>query len=408
MKKKIVDKVNEVYAVENPSTYIKTFLNNKSVKKFTENRKDLYLELKLSPKIFKDSDVLDLGAGAGQNTIAISQMGAKCTLIEYDKASCLKSNKLFKKFSKNKYTIINKDIFKFKSKKKFDIVVNNGVSHHTQNSSQVLNIACSLVKKNGFIVYGVATETGMFQRNLMRYILFKITKNEKEIIEKSKILFKESLNRSVKFSGRTIEEVIADTFINPKFAPVKVKTIFKIFKKHKISNYSTYPLIKNIAQFIATEETQLKLTNNKKQFNQKNDVKDALFLHDFQSMSLSDNKFSQKENLRDLELIDNIREKVCSLINDKNRDNLDVNLQDYEKLMNKYLLKISKVKTINILDKKHEKEFFIEIIKLLNILKLKTNNEIIYNKLKRFLPKTKKLFKGYNGVGMNYYVGYKI
>jgi len=408
MKKKILEQVNEVYSRENPSTYIKNFLDNKSINRYIENRKNFYLKLKLPPKSFKDCEVLDLGSGAGQNTIALSQMGAKCTLVDYDKASCLKSRRLFKKFSKNKFSIINKDIFKFKSKKKFDVVINNGVAHHTQNATKILDIACSFVKKKGFIIYGIANETGMFQRNLMRYILFKITKNEKEIIEKSKVLFKESLNRSIKFSGRTAKEIIADTFINPKFGAVKIKNVFNVFKKHKISNYSTYPELKDIKEFISTEETQFKLKNTKKQFyTLKKDRNKSLYLHDFQSMSLSTNKFPQKKNLRNLELIDKIREQVCLVINDKNRDDFNVNLKSYKRLMQKYLLKISKVKAIDVLDNEHEKDFFMEVVKLLDILKSHKNTNIIYNKLKKFLPKTEKLFKGYNGVGMNYYVGYK-
>ena len=51
------------------------------------------------------------GSGMGLNTIVYSSLGANCTLIEYDKKSVLHSQKLFKKFSKNNYKIINQDIF---------------------------------------------------------------------------------------------------------------------------------------------------------------------------------------------------------------------------------------------------------------------------------------------------------
>ena len=102
--KKIIDQVNEVYKEKNPSTYIKDF-DKKKIKLLIDNRKKFLLEkLHLPPRIFKNSELLDLGCGSGQNSIFYDWYGANCTLVEFDKKSFLNTKKLFKQFSQNKIT----------------------------------------------------------------------------------------------------------------------------------------------------------------------------------------------------------------------------------------------------------------------------------------------------------------
>ena len=128
--KSVIEKLNKVYRKQNPSTYLK---NLNHLDKFIKNRENLLLKLKLPKKIFLNSNLIDFGSGTGLNTIVYSSLGANCTLIEYDKKSVLHSQKLFKKFSKNNYKIINQDIFKTKISKKYDFVISNGVAHHTND-----------------------------------------------------------------------------------------------------------------------------------------------------------------------------------------------------------------------------------------------------------------------------------
>ena len=73
-----------------------------------------------------------------------------------------------------------------------------------------------ITQKGGFFILGIGETNGFFQRNLQRYILYSVCKNENEIIRFSKLLFKNHLNRAQKFSGRTKDEIIYDTYLNPK------------------------------------------------------------------------------------------------------------------------------------------------------------------------------------------------
>ena len=110
----ITKKVNKTYKKNNPSTYLRNF---KLLNKFVKNRQNFLLDLKLPKKIFENSELIDYGSGVGLNTLPYNLMGAKCTLLEYDKDSVNFSKNLFRKFSKEKYKIIKTDLFKFKTKR---------------------------------------------------------------------------------------------------------------------------------------------------------------------------------------------------------------------------------------------------------------------------------------------------
>ena len=43
------------------------------------------MNLKLPEKVFDKADLLDLGCGSGQNSLAYDIMNANCYLVEYDK-----------------------------------------------------------------------------------------------------------------------------------------------------------------------------------------------------------------------------------------------------------------------------------------------------------------------------------
>ena len=77
-------RVNKVYSKRNPSTY---FRDDKFIPSFVENRKEFLLKLKLPPRLFLNSSLIDFGCGMGQNTLVYDYLGASCTLLEFDKYS---------------------------------------------------------------------------------------------------------------------------------------------------------------------------------------------------------------------------------------------------------------------------------------------------------------------------------
>jgi 2-polyprenyl-3-methyl-5-hydroxy-6-metoxy-1,4-benzoquinol methylase len=399
--KTVLKKVNAIYSEKNPSTYLRDFNN---IDKFVKNREVALLKLKLPKKIFLNSNLIDFGSGMGLNTIVYSSLGANCTLIEYDKKSVLHSHKLFKKFSKNNYKIINQDIFKTKISKKYDFVISNGVAHHTKDPFLNLKICIKSLKKGGFFILGIGETNGFFQRNLQRYILYKLAKNNNEITIFAKKLFKEHLKRSKKYSGRTIDEIIHDTYINPKINTLSLIDILKFFNKNKIDVYSFYGNKKTLNEFLDNEITQFKLKNATTKSNNQKILN--LNLHDIENFSLSNNKNLKTHN-RTYSQIDQLNRSL-------NEFTMNINDLEFGKVKNINFTrirdlskKIKNIKKIDIINKEHNLKFLNECYYVLKILDSKDTKKNKFLKIKKYLLKCKVLLKGLNGTGMNYIVGYR-
>ena len=150
--------------------------------------------------MFEKANLIDIGAGTG-DAIFFNNWGADCTLMEMNKYALDRAKKIFKKISKkntrNKF--INASIFKKNLKKKYDIVTSIGVIHHTASPKIALKKISKLVRNDGYLILGVATDEGFFQRNLQRYIISLFTKldNYEEVEKIAFKLFKENIFRQI-------------------------------------------------------------------------------------------------------------------------------------------------------------------------------------------------------------------
>tara|TARA_B100000989_G_scaffold83208_2_gene59550 strand:- start:7857 stop:9062 length:1206 start_codon:yes stop_codon:yes gene_type:complete len=390
-------KLDKVYSKQNPSFFIKN-LNKKKIEKLINNRTDFLLKLKLTKKNFQNADLLDLGCGSGQNTIVFDYLGASCTMIEFNKNSFNNARKLFKNYSKKKFKIINKDLFKFKTSRKFDIVVSNGVAHHTYNVKKNIELACKYVKKDGFLILGVCTPEGWFQRNLQRAILFNVSNSTEEIIKNAKKLFSEHLSKSKKYGLRTIDEIIFDTYVNPKIDCISFKEIKRILNKNQMLNFSSLNYEKNIYNFVNPNYEQQKQSISK-------DIDSKDFnlspIHEF---SIANYKFKKKSFLKSYKLISKSLNKVVEQMNNiDTKTKINFSTRNLLKLADKvnYGLKV------NLMDVNYVLNFINEIKKIYNILSSKESKDKKFMKIKKVLRMNKNLFKGTCGVGMNYFVGHK-
>tara|TARA_B100001057_G_scaffold500955_1_gene619182 strand:- start:21794 stop:22993 length:1200 start_codon:yes stop_codon:yes gene_type:complete len=397
---KILDSVNKVYREEHPSFYVN--INQKNLNKIIKARKNLLFNLKIQTKLFKDSKLLDFGSGSGIYGLVYNLLGAKTDLVEYEKNFVDQSKKLFSKFArKSSYKIYSSNIFNFKQKKKYDIVIFNGVAHHTRNPNKILDKACKFLKRDGMIIYGIGNKSGFFQRALQRLILFKLSKNKSEIIKFAKILFREHLNRAQKFGGRTERQIIFDTYINPKIDCQSSKTIVKIFRKNKLELYSSFPNILS-NEFFTDNTENYRNFNSKKT---KGENKKEIFLSEHKWITSLIELGSEKSNKQ--EKIELLKDKITNTLNDKNFDNYDLDYTkiishciNYKKNLHNLFSNKNLKKNLNKYDK-----FYDEVIILLKQLS-KKNCKI--KDIRLLIKKNRYLFKGTAGVGMNYYVGYKL
>jgi SAM-dependent methyltransferase len=404
--KQIIKNVNAVYSQQNPSTYIDSDKKNK-LEIFLRNKKNFLVSLKLVPKLFKNSSLIDLGCGSGQNSLVYDHLGSKCTLVEYDLKSCENAKNLFDKYAKNEFKIINSDLFKVKFKKKFDFVISNGVAHHTKDIKKNINIGCNLLNKNGFFLLGVANLSGYFQRNLQRYILYKTSDNKEEIVKNALTFFKSHIERAVKYGGRKKLEVIYDSYLKPKIEAISVNEIKKIFNKNNIKLYSSYYQIKSISDFLNTNLNQFQAVNQKTKNGNHNKIIQDIYFSEFQNFSLSNN-FKSNINLSSFSKANKLLQSISSCINDVALDNCNIKNKKLIKKLNSYKKIINKIYKFEILDKKHNSNFLkevIEIISILNNKKIKKNEKKL--EIKKSLRKAEYIFKGVSGTGMDYYVGFK-
>ena len=77
------------------------------------------------------------------------------------------------------------------------------------------------------------------------------------------------------------------------------------------------------------------------------------------------------------------------------------------KYLNYLINEFKKTKKINLIDSKYNIKFLEEVKIFLNILDLKIDKKKKLIKIKREIYRNKHLFLDQNGVGINYFVGYK-
>lgn len=399
--KNIEKQVLQNYKINSPSKL--PLENKKYLSKYFLRREKLFRDcLKLPKEVFKNKKVLDFGSGTGEHDILYAKWGGILDLIEINPISVLQTKKYFDlfKLKKNINRIENKSIFEFKSKDKYDVVISEGVLHHTDNPKLGFDKLVKNLKKDGFCILQLAFDYSHFQRSLHRYIInFLAKNNSKSEIEKICYeLFSETINRALKFGGRSKKQIIYDFYTNPKHKGINLEQIFSWFKKNKIKYYSSYPSIEPEGLI------------NGLHSNVSNDFM-TLFptMSVFQSINFllasSDDEISFKEAIVNSKKNSKIWSNFMKTSNLGDFENKKHNFNKYnlEKDFDLYIKNFEKIIfSRNNIQMRKIKKFTNEFNKLNKVLKSKN-----VNKIKATIKKFKILFKGYNGVPSNYIVGYK-
>ena len=246
--KKTESETLKTFQTHIPSIYF----SNKGVKQYktyTDNAEYIYRDLfKFPPKMFLNTDLIDFGAGTGENTIYLANWGAKCTLVEMNKLAQNISKKVFKKHAKSKkHKFINSSIFNYhKSSKLYDIVHCRGVLSHTAANKKAFKKISSFVKPGGYLIFGDPNKSGGFQNMLQRYAVYAFSKTEQDMIDASEYLFKEDIDRSYKAIPRTRKEIIYDRWVIQSQDDPSVTEVFSWMKECNLNFYSSYPTIPDL------------------------------------------------------------------------------------------------------------------------------------------------------------------
>jgi len=230
---------------EIPSIYF-SHLGEESYKKYIENAEYVYRDhFKFPPKMFEGAELIDFGAGTGENTVYLANWGATCTLVEMnDKAQNI-SKEVFSKYAKNKesHTFICSSIFDYSpdDEKKYDIVHCRGVLSHTAAKEEAFRKIASFVKPDGFLIFGDPNKAGGFQNMLQRFAVYHFASTPDEMVEVCEKLFKEDIDRSVKAIPRTRRAIIFDRWVIQSQDDPSVADVVGWADKNGLRLYSCYP-----------------------------------------------------------------------------------------------------------------------------------------------------------------------
>ena len=241
--------VLKVYKESSPS--FQDIENSKIFEDFYKKRTNLFKKLSIPPTFMRGKKVLDIGGGTGENLVIYANQGGLITIVEPNEISCKRAKELMEKNNFN-IEIINQSLYDLDPKiiNSFDIVICEGVLHHTFNPLKGLNIILNNLKKDALVVVSLAESAGYMKRELQREFVRNKGNNKKdEIIKIAKQYFQEHLDKAVKYGLRKEINIIFDTYINPQIKTSSLEDICDVFFKNRVEYHSSYP---RLASFFET------------------------------------------------------------------------------------------------------------------------------------------------------------
>ena len=243
--KKIEAATLATFQEEIPSIYF-SHLGEKEYKGHTENAEYVYREnLKFPPKMFYGAELIDFGAGTGENTIYFANWGATCTLVEMNDKAQKISKEVFSKHAKNKdrHTFICSSIFDYSpdDQKKYDIVHCRGVLSHTAANEVAFKKVSTFVKPGGFLIYSDPNKAGGFQNMLQRFAVYHFASTPDEMVAVCETLFREDIDRSEKAVPRTRRAIIFDRWVIQSQDDPSVSEVALWAQESGLRLYSCYP-----------------------------------------------------------------------------------------------------------------------------------------------------------------------
>ena len=241
--KKVESETLKTFQEEIPSQYF-SHKSEVEYQDYVKNAEFVYRELfKFPPQMFRGAELIDFGAGTGENTVYLANWGAKCTLVEMNPQAQSISKDVFKKYTRNfnAHTFICSSIFDYVSQKTYDIVMSRGVLAHTAAKEEAFRKIAGFVKPGGYLIFGDPNKAGGFQNMLQRFAVYHFAKTPDEMAAVCEFLFKEDIDRSEKFIPRTRRAIIFDRWVIQSQDDPSVEEVMGWMKNSGLRLYSSHP-----------------------------------------------------------------------------------------------------------------------------------------------------------------------
>ena len=351
------------FYLENKISPVKQDLS--SQRKHFDRRSSLYRYLGLPKSFIENKNILEIGPAEGHNSAFIASCNPKSLdLLEPNQYAHKGIYRNFKKLKvlNSNFKIIKKKLEKFKTKKKYDVVICEAWLGVSKKERKLMGKISHFVKKDGILITTAASPTGFISNIIRRFLGNLITNNALSFKEKVIILnkaFSSHLNTLKNMSCPHLDW-IKDVLINPGFLTIHPtpKMIFNDISKD-FNFYNSYPAFQTDWRWY------------KDFYGNKKNIKKN-FLENYYKNSHNFFNYKRVYEIKDSKFNSELEYKSNSLLNLLIKYEKKKNKANYQLFLKKIIEILGLLKKIN----HFESKSLIEVIKLLK------SNRISANKIK--------------------------
>lgn len=211
---------------------------------YSENAAHMYRHLfKFPPQMFANANLIDFGAGTGENTVSLAVWGANCTLVEMNDRALAIAQQVFKRYAPpgGAHKFIHLSIFDYESPIKYDIVHCRGVLSHTADKEGAFRKIVGFLKPGGFLIFGDPNKAGGLQNMLQRFAVYRYASTWDDMVSVCEKLFKEDIDQSQSFVNRTRRSIIFDRWVIQNQDNPSVEEVMSWLSATGLKIYSSYP-----------------------------------------------------------------------------------------------------------------------------------------------------------------------
>lgn len=217
-----------------------------------------------------NNEILEIGCGRGTASLYLKILNPsfKFDLMDFSENAIKIAKKNFQALKKDA-TFINSDIYKFKPKKNYDLIISLGVLEHIEDLDGIIKRMKSMLKKNGMMVHMIVPEKKSVQNyfNWFNKLFSQFSKKKKkEWLDKETYSKTSDVYRSYKTSKEFLEKFTHHGFfhsykieVNPfptiTNAPlyfekmiVKIFKIILVFKKYLFFKKRPFECSENLSR----------------------------------------------------------------------------------------------------------------------------------------------------------------
>ncbi len=333
MKKPFIDYYNKY-------NIIPTSQNVKNVKSFLYQRNHLYSNLGIPLSFFSNKNIIEFGPGGGWNAQATSFFRPRSyTFVDGSEKSIYELRKKIKnkKINAKVIKLIKRNIFNFKTKKKYDIAIVEGTIPNQKYPNKMLKIISKCVKNGGVLITTTHSPFSLLSevcRRLLRIKIYNSNISFENRLKTSCKIFKSHL-ATLKTTTRPVKDWVSDVILHDhsfenKYDFDTLDTLKCLEKNFYFYNSHPKFLIDD------TWHKHIKNQNHTNKIYKKQHILNSLFLIDYR---LEFKNFRLKKNtLKKIKNMEKLSRKLIiihnKIIKDNNYKQISEFLKNLEKLNN--------------------------------------------------------------------------